>query len=147
MSRLIRRSSWPSLATLRSDINELFEPFSELSASESGLQMCDWMPNIDIKEDDNHYIIHADIPGVDPKDIDVHMENNMLTIKGVKESKTEDKSNDYVRVERSKGTFLRRFSLPNTVGDDIKAKSKHGVLEVTIPKANKNTSKKIEVES
>ncbi len=147
MSRLIRRSSWPSLATLKSDINELFEPFSEFTTSDSGLQMCDWIPNIDIKEDDNQYIIHADIPGVDPKDIDVHMEHNRLIIKGVKESKSEDKSDGYVRVERSKGSFLRYFSLPNTVGDDIKAKSKNGVLEVTIPKANKNISKKIQVES
>jgi HSP20 family protein len=107
----------------------------------------DWTPAVDIKEEKNAYIIHADIPGVDPKDIEVQMENGVLTVKGERESEKKEEREGYKRIERSKGSFFRSFSLPDSVdGDKISAKSKNGVLEVTIPKTTKNGSKKITVE-
>lgn len=149
MPKIIKRYPRSStLGHLQEDINRLFEPFSWLTeGGASDTFISDWSPKIDIKDEDKHYLIRADIPGVDPKDIEVHLENGVLTIKGEKETKTEDKTEDYIRVERSTGTFLRRFTLPETVdAENIKAKSKHGVLEVIVPKSTKNSSRKISVE-
>ena len=107
----------------------------------------DWLPSIDVIEDSNNFIIKADVPGVDPKDIKVHMNQNVLTIEGQKESEHKEKKDNYVRYERSKGSFYRRFTLPEMVdAEKINAKSKNGVLEITIPKTNKTISRKIEVE-
>ena len=93
-------------------------------------------------------MIHADIPGVDPKDIDVHMENGILTIKGERQSETKEEREGYKRVERVRGSFYRRFSLPDTAdAEAISAKSQHGVLEVVIPKQQKVQPRRIQVES
>ncbi len=90
---------------------------------------------MDIKETRDAFILHADVPGVDPKDIDVHMENGILTIKGDRESEKKDEREGYKRVERQYGAFYRRFSLPDTAdAEKIAAKCKNGVLEITIPK-------------
>lgn len=108
------------------------------------MEMTQWVPKIDVKEKDSQYIIRADIPGVNPKDIDVSLDNGMLSIKGKKESETKEEKEDYIRVERSSGSFYRSLSLPDA-GDSSKitAKSKNGVLEIVIPKNNKSSSHKI----
>lgn len=94
-----------------------------------------WIPLVDIKEEADKFVIHADIPGVDPKDIDITMEKGILTIKGERETAKEDERQNYKRVERTKGTFYRRFTLPDSVdAEKITATGKHGVLEVIIPK-------------
>ena len=136
------------LSHLQQDINRLFEPFGWSTESELwDAFSTEWFPRIDIKDMDNHYAIRADIPGVNPKEIEISMDNNVLTIKGEKETKTEEKKEDFLRVERSKGAFMRRFSLPESVNSEkIKAKSKHGVLEITIPKVEHHGSQKIRIE-
>ncbi|MDH5396358.1 MAG: Hsp20/alpha crystallin family protein, partial [Gammaproteobacteria bacterium] len=92
------------------------------------------------------FILHADIPGVEPEKIDVHMEDGMLTIKGERESESKEEGKNFKRVERHRGTFYRRFSLPDTANaEKISAKSKNGVLEITIPKQEKAQPRKIEV--
>lgn len=146
MTKIIQRPG--VLGHLQEDINRLFEPFGWVTDKElSDVFISDWSPRIDIKDESNQYVIRADIPGVDPKDVDIHMEHNILTIKGQKESKKEETSKDYVRVERSKGSFLRRFSLPESVdAEKIEAKSKHGVLEILLPKIERAKSRKISVE-
>jgi HSP20 family protein len=112
----------------------------------SNISTSDWVPAVDIKETDKEFLIHADIPGVDTDDIDVHMEDGMLTIKGERESETKENRDGYKRVERHRGTFYRRFSLPDTANaDKISAKSHHGVLEITIPKQEKAQPRKIQV--
>ncbi|QTS83958.1 Hsp20/alpha crystallin family protein [Coxiella endosymbiont of Amblyomma nuttalli] len=135
------------LGHLQQDINRLFEPFGWTTENELwDTFSSEWSPRVDIKDKGPHYLICADVPGVDPKEIDVSMENNILTIKGDKETKVDEKDENYLRVERTKGSFMRRFSLPESVDSErIKAKSKHGVLEITIPKATRSTSKKIEI--
>jgi len=106
----------------------------------------DWVPAVDIKEDDKHFTITADLPGVDAKDIDVHAENGVLTICGERESEKKEEREGYKRIERSYGSFFRRFSLPDTADTDkISAKADNGVLTVTIPKHAKVLPKKIEV--
>ena len=115
---------------------------------ESNIVTSHWMPSVDIKEDDEKFQIYADVPGVDPKDIDVSMENGILTIKGERETESKEEKEGYKRVERSKGSFYRRFSLPDSAdADKINAKSQNGVLEITIPKHEVVRPRKITVKT
>ena len=149
MTKNIQKYPRSLLGHLQQDINRLFEPFG-WSAESSELWdtfSTEWFPRIDIKDMDSHYAIRADIPGVNPKEIEISMDNNVLTIKGEKETNTEEKKEDFLRVERSKGAFMRRFSLPESVNSEkIKARSKHGVLEITIPKVEHHGGQKIRIE-
>jgi len=107
-----------------------------------------WMPAVDIKEESDRFLILADVPGVDPTDIEVTMENGVLTIKGERsvEKTEEGNGNGYRRVERMYGAFHRRFSLPDTAdAEHIGATGKDGVLEVVIPKKAEVKPKRIEV--
>jgi len=142
---LVRYQPWNSIEQLRREMGRMLEghPSSEEG---SNIATSDWVPAVDIKETENDFLIHADIPGVDPDDIDVHMEDGMLTIKGERESETKEEKEGYKRVERQRGSFYRRFSLPDTANaDKISAKSKNGVLEITIPKQEKSQPRKIKV--
>lgn len=106
-----------------------------------------WNPLVDIKEEPKQFTLFAEVPGVEPKDIHIHFEDGVLTIEGKKEYKTEDKKEGYARTERYFGSFYRSFSLPKVVnGEGIVAKTKDGVLEITIPKRQEATLKKIEVQ-
>lgn len=142
---LVRYQPWNSMEQLRREMGRMLEQHP--SAEEgSSIATSDWTPAVDIKETKKEFLIHADIPGVDPDDIDVHMEDGMLTIKGERESETKEEREGYKRVERQRGSFYRRFSLPDTANaDKISAKSKNGVLEITIPKQEKAQARKIEV--
>jgi len=146
---LSHHEPWGLLNQFSNELNGLFPPRA-ISArnKENTTSASDWVPAVDIKEEAESFLIHADIPGVDPKDIDIHMENGVLTISGNRVDTKTDEQDGYRRVERSRGTFLRRFTLPDTANaDQISASSKHGVLEVTIPKQAKLQAKKITVNS
>lgn len=105
-----------------------------------------WMPAVDVIEEDDHYLLRADLPGVDAKNIDIVFEDNALTIKGERNEKSETEKNGYKRIERRHGSFQRTFSLPDNVdADNITAKNQHGVLDVRIPKQEK-PQRKIEVQ-
>ena len=106
----------------------------------------DWAPAVDIKEEDNQFLLVADIPGVDPKNIEVHMENGILTIKGERESEKKTEREGYKRIERDYGVFYRRFTMPEGVNaEGIEAKSNNGVLTVVIPKQEAVQARKIKV--
>lgn len=147
MTKLIRRRS--PLSELQGELNQLFSSdFWGQGFDSANAMVADWVPAIDIKEQADAYSITADVPGVDPNEIEVHFDNGVLTIKGEKESTKQETSDEYVRVERSKGSFIRRFNLPDVVDSDaIKAKCNHGVLEITVPKSKPGGAKKISVES
>lgn len=135
------------LSQLHEDFNRLLAPFdlrSELRWPE--VPMSEWIPSIDVKENDNNFIIHADLPGV--KTPDITMENGILTIKGKREEKeTKEEKENYLRIERSSGSFMRQIALPETIDEaNIKAKCRDGVLEIILPKAKKTAEKKIKVE-
>jgi len=105
-----------------------------------------WQPAVDIREEENCYLITADVPGVNSKDIDVTLEDGVLSIKGERNTETELSEAGYRRRERTHGTFLRQFTLPDTVdANSISATARDGVLEVTIPKQEKPAAKKIDV--
>ncbi|OGT81595.1 MAG: heat-shock protein Hsp20 [Gammaproteobacteria bacterium RIFCSPLOWO2_02_FULL_52_10] len=119
-----------------------------LSDDNTDVAISHWRPAVDIKEEDNRFLIRADIPGVDPKDIEITMEEGVLTIKGERTSEKDEKREDYRRVERSRGTFYRRFSLPDTAdAEKIVATGKDGVLELVIPKHDKVLPRRITIKS
>ncbi len=146
MRQITYYDPWKSLKQMRNDMadvfaNSLLDPRSD----QSSIVTSDWQPSVDIHEDKDAYVFTADVPGVDPKDIEVSMEDNVLTIKGGRhfEKSSEDQ---YARRERFEGVFYRRFSLPATVAaDKISAKGKHGVLEIRVPKEDKIKARKIDV--
>ena len=107
-----------------------------------------WAPKVDIKEEANEFIVFADIPGVDPKDIQIDMDGNTLTVKGEKKLFKEEKEKNYYRQERTSGKFYRQFTLPETIdADKITAKAKQGVLAIHLPKAiEENKQRKITVQ-
>ncbi|NIR29384.1 MAG: Hsp20/alpha crystallin family protein [Gammaproteobacteria bacterium] len=146
---ITRYEPWSLLNQLQREIDQLYENRGTLAgAGESSAATSDWIPAVDIQEDADRYVIHADLPGVDSKDIDVTMENGMLTIKGERRFESEEERAGYKRVERAHGSFYRRFSLPDTVAaDKISARTNAGVLEVVIPKQEKVQPRKISVES
>jgi HSP20 family protein len=116
------------------------------SDEDSNVITSGWVPTVDIKETDKQFTIVADIPGVAPKDIDVSMDNNILSIKGERSSESQKEENGFRRVERAHGSFHRRFSLPETAdGDNISAVGKDGVLEIVIPKRPAAQPRRIEI--
>ena len=139
---IIRYKPWDLLDQLQQEL--------ELSrgdkSGEGAVATAEWAPAVDIKEEVDKFVIHADIPGVKPEDIEVSMEAGVLTVKGEKESEAKTEKEGYKRVERTYGSFYRRFSLPDTAdGDAINAKCKHGVLEIIIPKREAVKPKRISV--
>lgn len=127
-------------------LSQLQRELAHGGATEGSTSTAEWAPAVDIKEEADKFILHADIPGVKPEEIDVHMEDGILTIKGEKKTEAKTDEEGYKRVERTHGSFYRRFSLPDTANSDaISALSKHGVLEIIIPKREAIQPKKIQV--
>lgn len=105
-----------------------------------------WAPRVDIREEDKRFVIEADIPGVDPKDIEVHMDNGILSIRGERKSESKIENGKFTRVERSHGVFYRRFALPDSANPErINAKGRHGVLEIEIPEKPETTPRRREI--
>lgn len=135
------RPSSSILDTFQNELNNLLGDNSNRDATYSR-----WAPHVDVQTKEDKYIVYADIPGVDPKDIHVHMDGNMLTIEGERKSETKDEAESYTRTERFFGHFSRSFTLPEDVSaDDIVAKCSKGVLCLTIPKTEKKKPHRIEV--
>ncbi len=145
---ITRQDPWSLFSQLNSELNRMFENRPPMRTDEEGnVVASDWMPAVDIREDDQAFTIFADIPGVDPKDIEVHMEKGVLSISGQRAKETREERDSYKRIERTRGSFLRRFSLPDTAdADKIAARCRNGVLEVTIPKHERIQPRKITVE-
>ena len=105
-----------------------------------------WMPAFDISETEEHILVKADLPGMDAKDLDISITENVLTVKGEKKEEHEEKKEHYHRMERRVGSFCRSFMLPGEVeSDGVEAEYKDGVLHLTIPKSEAAKPKKIEV--
>jgi HSP20 family protein len=107
-----------------------------------------YIPAVDIREEKDHYLVSADLPGVRPEDIEITAEKGVLTLRGERKSERRDEAAGYERLERVTGSFVRRFTLPENVqADAIKAKFNHGVLTVTLPKQPEVQPKKVVVEA
>lgn len=143
---MVHYEPWHLLNHLHNEIDQIFSPQRRRGEDSNSLAATDWTPAVDIKEEPERFVIHADIPGVDPQDIEVNMENGVLTIKGERQAENQEEREGYKRVERVRGSFFRRFSLPDTANADaISAKCQHGVLEIVVPKQEKVQPRRIEV--
>src|SRR5437867_7860519 len=130
--------------TLQEQLNRVLGDMLERAGDESNLTP--WAPAVDIFETEHELVVKADLPDVNPQDLDIRVENNILTIRG--ERKFENKVNDenYLRVERSYGSFSRSFQLANSVNSEaIKADYQNGVLTLSIPKREEAKPKQIKV--
>ena len=142
MNLVVRDPFWKEFNTLSSQFNRLFD----LPREENNDFLGAWSPAVDIYDKGAEVVIHAEVPGMKKEDIDVRVENNVLTIRGKKERKEEVKDDGYFRTERSYGTFSRSFSLPSTVNvSKILAEYKEGVLTLALPKADEAKPRQIEV--
>lgn len=142
---LIRTNPWQLL----NDLNSILDTsFRTKITDDSNVESGRWIPAVDIKEEADKFILSVDIPGVNPKDVEISMENNVLTIKGSREQTTNEDKQGYHRVERIKGSFYRRFTLPDTAdAEQVNAKSQYGVLELVIGKKKAVQTRKIKIET
>jgi len=130
--------------SLQDQITRLFNEALERSADESSITT--WAPAVDIFETEHELVVKADLPDIKPEELDIRVENNILTIRGERKFEKKVNENNYLRVERSYGSFSRSFSLANTVNTEaIKAEYKNGVLTLTIPKREEAKPKQIKV--
>lgn len=144
---LVRYEPWNMLQQIQREMNSLFENRLPATEESGNVATSDWMPAVDIKEEPDRFVVRADIPGVDPKDIDVSMENGILSIKGERKSEHTEEKEGYKRVERAYGSFHRRFTLPESADPErIQAKSRHGTVDVIIPKREAVQPRRIAVE-
>jgi HSP20 family protein len=146
MMNITRYDPWRMMEDWRQEMDRVFHPLLHWEDDTSRVVGGDWVPAVDIKDETNRYVIRADIPGVKPEDIEVTMENGVLTIRGERKSEESEVKENFRRLERSHGLFYRRFTLPdNTDANAIQASGKDGVLEVIIPKTEEKLTKRIEV--
>ena len=144
MRTLSRWEPFRSVGSLQEQINRVFDDVVGRTTDESALST--WVPAVDIYETEHELVVKADLPDVDPKDLDIRVENNLLTIHGERKFEKKVSEENYLRVERSYGTFSRSFSLSNSVNPEaIKADYQNGVLTLSIPKREEAKPKQIKV--
>lgn len=143
---LTRYEPWALHREMLNEFNRLFERNGSNDASTSAV--AEWAPAVDIEEHADQYVLHADVPGVDPATIEITLESGVLTLSGSREKIVEQKDVESRRIERVTGRFLRRFTLPESVdADAVKATGRHGVLAIVIPKREAAKARKITVNS
>jgi HSP20 family protein len=144
MATIAHIQPFRGLSTLQGQFNRLFSDSFRNQADESALTT--WAPAVDIYETPNELVVKADLPDVNEQDIDVRVENNLLTIRGERKFEKSVSEDNYLRVERTYGAFSRSFSLPNTVNAEaIGAEYKNGVLTVTLPKREESKPRQVKV--
>ena len=143
MNALNRFEPFRATSGLESQVSRLFNELFDRS-QESNLTS--WAPAVDIFENEHELVVKADLPDVKPEELDIRVENNILTIRGERKFEKKVDEKNYLRVERSYGSFVRSFALANTVNSEaIKADYKDGVLTLTIPKREEAKPKQIKV--
>ncbi len=146
---LTRHPMWNNPNPLQEEIKQVFEKFfnNDSDTDASSVVTSQWVPRVDVKEEAERFVIFADLPGVDPKNIEVNMDKGILSIKGERQAESRTENERYSRVERAHGVFYRRFALPESANPDgIAAVGKNGVLEITIPKRPETTPRRISVQ-
>ena len=138
---------WTNVSSLQNEINRMFDQFFRgWDFSGFGQEAGTWSPGIDLAETDDSVVVKAEIPGIDPKEGNISIQENNLILKGEKKEEKEEKGKNYYRMERSYGRFSRSVELPASVDmDKVKAECKNGVLEITLPKKEEVRSKQISV--
>jgi len=149
---IVRWEPFRDLVSLQERMNRLFDESYRSRAGAGAGQDDDWAlggswaPSVDIYEHEGNIVLKAEIPGVEPKDVDIRVENNTLTLRGERKLDQQIKRDNYHRVERSYGVFTRSFTLPNVVDQEkIKAEYTDGVLKLTLPKREEAKPKQISI--
>jgi HSP20 family protein len=144
MRTLTRFEPFTVASNLQDQLNRVFHEVLGRGGEESNLTT--WAPAVDIFETEHELVVKADLPDIDPKDLDIRVENNILTIRGERKFEKKVDQDNYLRVERAYGSFARSFSLANTVNTEaIKADYHNGVLTLSIPKREEAKPKQIKV--
>ncbi|RDS86482.1 Hsp20/alpha crystallin family protein [Dyella psychrodurans] len=142
---LSRNAFWGTTHAMPSDIRQVFDRFLQHD-DQPNVATSQWAPRVDIKEEDQRFVIFVDVPGVDPAAIEVSMEKSILSIKGERSVEKTEQNDRFTRVERAHGSFHRRFTLPDSAdADNIVANGKHGVLEIVIPKKAETAPRRITI--
>jgi HSP20 family protein len=141
-----RRAAGGWLEQMRHEMDEMFQRFAGEAEFGTGKRLMEWAPRIDVEETDKEIVVKADLPGVDPKDVEVTVRDNALVIRGEKKEEKEEKRKNYHRVERFAGQFFRAIPLPaGADAEKVSATGAKGVVTVTIPKAPGALPKKVPV--
>jgi HSP20 family protein len=141
---IVRYEPW----ALLSRFQQQFERAVGESADSADSASVSWIPHVDVREEAERFVVVADVPGVEGKDIEITADKGVLTIRGERRSEKKTSADGFERVERANGTFLRRFTLPESAdAEAIKARHVNGVLEVTIPKRPQEQPRRISVQA
>ncbi|MFL5822261.1 MAG: Hsp20/alpha crystallin family protein [Solirubrobacteraceae bacterium] len=146
---LIRWEPARELATIQTEMNRLFNTFFEPSQGSNGTgsgTLRRWVPAMDLVETEDHFVLRADLPGLTESDVNIELEDNVLTVSGERKAEHEERKEGYYRVERASGAFSRSLTLPEGVdADRVQASFENGVLEVTIPKPEQRKPRKVTI--
>ncbi len=135
----MRYEPWTPAGTFRREIDRLLQTPSRAAASQ-------WVPAVDIREDENAFVVLMDMPGVEPSEIEIAVENGVLTLSGSRELDHSETADGYNRMERASGKFLRRFTMPDDIDPEaVTARSHNGVLEISLPKSPQTLPRRIEI--
>jgi HSP20 family protein len=142
---MIRWEPFDEMMSIRESMDRLFEDFFSRRPRQAGPLV--WQPAVEISETETEIIVKAELPGIDPKNVEVNVTGDVLTIKGEAKAEQEDKRRNYYRRELRYGSFQRMIALPIEVkGDETKATFRHGILEIKVPKAERVRPKAVKVE-
>ncbi len=143
---IVRWEPFRDFLTTQKEFNRFFNEHLPAVFSEQEPTTRTWAPPVDIYETDNLLVLKADLPGIDPKDVDIRVENGILYLKGERKFEKEEKKQNYHRVERAYGAFTRSFALPNSIdADHVTAEYKGGQLFLTMPKREEAKPKAIKI--
>ena len=146
MTALMRWDPFRELEEMSDRLNRMFARPAARTNGKETMIVADWVPTVDISETDGEYEIKAEIPDVKKEDVKVTLEDGVLTIQGERKREKEEKGKKYHRVERSYGSFVRSFGLPDLIDEEkVKAEFKDGILNLHLPKSEKAKPKAIEV--
>lgn len=146
-TQITRWNPWKEMEQMQNRLGSIWnwDPFRSTSGKED-LTVSEWMPRVDIAEDEKEFLVKAELPEMKKEDVKVTVEDGVLTISGERKAEKEEKNKKYHRVESEYGSFLRSFALPSAIqGDKVAAEFKDGVLKVHLPKDTKGTAKAVEI--
>ena len=139
---------WSTMDRLHRDVDRLFSARLLSDQDNEANDLGDWLPAVDLREEEDRFLIRADVPGVAAEDLEITMDDGALCIQGHRDTTSEQERDGWRRLERVTGRFYRRFSLPETAdAENIDAQCKNGVLEISVPKQAKSLPRRIQIKA
>src|SRR3979409_900393 len=143
---IVRYDPFRDLRTLQDEVNRLFPGNASRAFDDEGIARGSWSPNVDIYENKDQIVLEAELPGMNREDFDLSVENNVITLRGERHFEKKEETDNYHRVERAYGSFLRSFTLPNSVSAEVQPPNyRNGVLRVPLPNRAETKARRIEV--